>query len=105
MPLGPRSRYLALPVSQAADRTGALHPTVPMRLLSPLDPQAGNFRHTVAGLQPLEYLAFKYLGSSDMWWRIADTNEARFPLDWLTGDVVTIPGTNQTGLIVRTRSF
>jgi len=47
--------------------------------------------HTVVGRETLESIAFRYYGREDLWWRIADANPGRFPLDWAAGDVVRIP--------------
>jgi hypothetical protein len=105
MPIGPRSRYQGLPVIDARDAKGASHPTVALRLLAPQDALAVHFQHTIAGLQPIEYLAYKYFGTSDAWWRIADANATRFPLDWGPTETVNIPAGQQVGLVVRTRRF
>ncbi len=48
-------------------------------------------RHTVVGGETLDSLAKLYYGREDLWWRIADMNPERFPLDWQPGDVVVIP--------------
>lgn len=105
MPIGTRSRYQGVPIIEAKDSKGVSHPTIGMRLLGPQDPLAIHFRHTVAGIQPLEYLAFKYFGASEIWWRVADANGAQFPLEWNTGDVVNIPATEEVGRVIRTRRF
>jgi|SRR5882672_10789486 len=105
MPISPRSRYQDTPITQVSNSKGAAHATVGMRLIGPADPSTIHFRHTVARPQSLEYLAFKYFGISDFWWRIADVNDRRFPLDYDAGDVVNIPGEEQVGLVIRTRRF
>lgn len=47
--------------------------------------------HTIVGNETLDQLAVKYYGREDLWWRIADANRNRFPLDWGPGDTLTIP--------------
>jgi nucleoid-associated protein YgaU len=47
--------------------------------------------HTVIGGETLDELAKRYYGREDLWWRIADMNPGRFPLDWRPGDVLVIP--------------
>lgn len=47
--------------------------------------------HTLVGRETLGALAHRYYGREDLWWRIADANPGRFPLDWRAGDVVRIP--------------
>ena len=50
-----------------------------------------SIRHTLIGGETLDALAKKYYGREDLWWRIADMNPGRFPLDWEPGDVLVIP--------------
>lgn len=47
--------------------------------------------HVVVGGETLDQLAFTYYGREDLWWRIADANPGRFPLDWAPGDTLVIP--------------
>jgi len=47
--------------------------------------------HTVVGRETLDQLAAYYYGREDLWWRIADANPLRFPLDWKAGDTLVIP--------------
>jgi nucleoid-associated protein YgaU len=47
--------------------------------------------HTVIAGETLDQLAFTYYGREDLWWRIADANPARFPLDLSPGDTLIIP--------------
>jgi len=76
-----------------------------MRLIPPPPPGAGQFRHTITALQTVEYLAHRYLGSSEAWWQIADANPTSFPLDLTTGEALTIPSGVEAGRIVRDRRF
>ena len=102
MPVGPRSRYFGQPVVQAPDRNGELRPTIAIRYL-PAPPSGPFFRHPVAGLQTIEYLSWKGNGQSELWWRIADANETRFPLDYETGESVNISADPNAGRVQRTR--
>ncbi len=47
--------------------------------------------HVLIGGETLDQLAKRYYGREDLWWRIADANPARHPLDWRAGDSVVIP--------------
>jgi nucleoid-associated protein YgaU len=47
--------------------------------------------HVVVGGETLDQLAFKYYGREDLWWRIADANPGRSPLDLRPGDPLVIP--------------
>ncbi len=47
--------------------------------------------HVMKSGETLDQLAFAYYGREDLWWRIADANPGRFPLDWAPGDTVVIP--------------
>jgi phage tail protein X len=47
--------------------------------------------HVIAAGETLDLLAYKYYGREDLWWRIADANPGRFPLDWNVGDSIVIP--------------
>ncbi len=47
--------------------------------------------HTLVGNETLDLLAKRYYGREDLWWRIADANPGRFPLDWQAGETIVIP--------------
>lgn len=47
--------------------------------------------HLLIGGETLDQLAKRYYGREDLWWRIADANPARHPLDWRAGDRIAIP--------------
>ena len=51
----------------------------------------GSITHVLVGTETLDQLAAKYYGREDLWWRIADANPNRFPLDWQAGDTLVIP--------------
>lgn len=81
-----RSRYYGLPVREVGGR-----PSLPLRQMpSPLDPSE-TVVHTVVGGETLDQIAWTYYGREDLWWRIADANPGRFPLDWRPGDRLLIP--------------
>jgi hypothetical protein len=51
----------------------------------------GSITHTLVGTETLDELAAKYYGREDLWWRIADANPNKFPLDWQAGETLVIP--------------
>lgn len=65
--------------------------TVSLRLTGEPPEFPDSIRHTVVGGETLDELAKRYYGREDLWWRIADMNPGRFPLDWRPGDVLVIP--------------
>src|SRR5689334_5323592 len=105
MPLSPRSRYSQQPVFTATDTNGKPRPTVAMRLVPPPPTGAETFRHTITGVQTVEYLASRYLNRSEDWWQIADANPVFFPLDLTTGEALVIPSGDDAGRVVRDRRF
>jgi nucleoid-associated protein YgaU len=104
MPVKPASRYRPLAVYNAPDAAGRSHPTVPLRPPSPAA-EATIVRHVVTAGESLELLAWRYYGSSEAWWRIADANPRRHPLALLSGDKLSIPSPGAVGRIERTRKF
>jgi nucleoid-associated protein YgaU len=105
VPVGLTSRYRPLPVTFEPDATGALHAAIPARSVPPPDPDATPYFHTVVAGETIELLAWRYLGSSEAWWMIADANPTVFPLSIEPGTVVVIPTDAAPGRIERTRSF
>jgi hypothetical protein len=91
MPVSPRSRYYGLPA-------GTLRPL-------PDQSAAGEYRHRVAALENLEYLAWRYFGRGEDYWRILDANPLRFPLDLKPADTLFVPIGADVGLVMRTRKF
>lgn len=61
------------------------------RLPAPPEEYPDSLFHELMGKETLDQLAKKYYGREELWWRIADANPAKFPLDWQAGDVVVIP--------------
>ena len=105
MPVSIGSRYQGLPVYEAADADGQVNATIALRP-TPAAPEAiATYQHILAGAETVEYLAWRYYGSSTAWWRIADALPAIFPLDIPTGATVTVPSGEDIGRIVRTRRF
>ncbi|OYY91546.1 MAG: hypothetical protein B7Y45_03035 [Sphingomonas sp. 28-66-16] len=105
MPVAIRSRYAAATLQQAPDSDGVDRAALPARLHQPPDPAAARSRHALTGTETLETLSWRYGGTSDGWWRIADANPLIFPLDWRPGQVVEILGTGDAGRVVRDRRF
>jgi nucleoid-associated protein YgaU len=53
--------------------------------------QPDSILHTIIGGETLDQLAAHYYGREELWWRIADANPGRFPLDWKPGETLVIP--------------
>jgi len=105
MPISNSSRYSGLPTYDATDAAGETHATIAIRPSTPPAPGATTYRHVVTGLESIESLAASYIGSSASWWRIAEANPLRFPLDVTPGMVIEITSPGDVGRIVRTRRF
>jgi hypothetical protein len=103
MPVGLKSRYYGLPTYQIEDRRGQTTALALRPSLNP--PSTTDYRHRVTALENLEYLAWRYYGSSDDFWRILDANPVRFPLDLKPAEMLTVPVGADTGLVQRTRRF
>jgi hypothetical protein len=80
------SRYYGLGTVSVDDRTSLAERPIP-----PLVDYPDSLLHVMKGGETLDLLAFVYYGREDLWWRIADANPARFPMDWAAGDTVVIP--------------
>lgn len=105
MPVSVSSRYHGLPVHEITDSKNESHPAVAIRPSSQVSSIGAQYRHLVTGTEDIEYLAWKFYGSSKEWWRIAEANELRFPLDLSPGMSIIIPSVNDVGLVVRDRRF
>lgn len=105
MPVSLTSRYTGVPVQDVTNAQGEVHPTIMVRPFTPPGPDTTLYRHTLVGLETIEYLAWRFYGSSSDWWRIAEANPLVFPLDLSSGMVVAIPSPTDVGRIERTRSF
>lgn len=103
MPVSLTSRYRNAEVYTPDQGGESLPPTLAMRP-GPFEAEA-SFRHVVVAGETMEYLAWRYFGSSDAWWRIADANPLIFPLDLPTARAVSIPSETDFGRVVRNRSF
>ena len=97
------SRYKPLTVYDAIDADARPAAGIPIRLIGPPAPDL--LRHRMSGVETLEWLAWRYFRNSTFWWRIADVNGARFPLDWRPGETVNMPRSGDVGLLQRSRSF
>jgi nucleoid-associated protein YgaU len=100
----PSSRYRGQTPYPAVGRDGLVRATLPARPLPP-PPDGTPYLHTVIAGETIESLAQRFLGASELWWRIADANPAMFPADLQPGSVLAIPTGPAPGLVVRTRSF
>jgi hypothetical protein len=99
MPVSQSSRYHTMPVYTVDDKRSVIgiRPTPP--------PTSIAIQHVVIAGDTLETLAYRYFGSSQAWWRIADANRLHFPLDLHTGQSLTIPSSTDFGLVSRERRF
>ncbi|HEY4240003.1 MAG TPA: hypothetical protein VGM88_09320 [Kofleriaceae bacterium] len=91
MPVSPTSRYYGL-------AAGALRPL-------PDQSNVGGYKHRVTALENIEYLAWRYFGHSEDYWRILDANPTRFPLDLKPSEQLLVPVGADVGLVLRTRKF
>ena len=80
------SRYYGLDTVEINGRV-----SLAQRAAVPLETYPDAIIHTLLGEETLDQLAALYYGREDLWWRIADANPARFPLDWKAGDTLVIP--------------
>jgi hypothetical protein len=102
------SRYRGLGIQNFPDTNAEAHPSVPIRRHPPdaIDTRSTQYRHRLTGVETVEYLSFRFYANSESWWRIADANPIRFPLDFRSGDALTVPSSNEfAGSIDRTRTF
>lgn len=106
MPVSARSRYALSAPMQAPDADGEPRTALPIRRHEGVPASSARYAHLVTGAESLEYLAWRYQGSSEGWWRLADANPLRFPLDWRPGDQLDVAsGGNAPGLVTRDRRF
>ncbi len=105
MPVSARSRHARLATMQAPDATGTPRTLLPIRRHAPLSSAAPRYTHLLTGCETLEYVAWRTQGSSESWWRLADGNPLRFPLDWRAGERVEVVSLGTPGQIQRDRRF
>ncbi|MFE4513455.1 LysM peptidoglycan-binding domain-containing protein [Kitasatospora sp. NPDC056783] len=73
------SRYHGVPSAVRTEADGREIPYLRRRLLPGTDGLTPAAEHTVSAGDRLDVLAYRYLGSADPWWRIADANPAVDP--------------------------
>ncbi len=105
MSVGVASRYRGLATVSAPDHEGRVAPSLAMRPNQSPSPGTALYRHRVTGVENIEYLAWKMLGSSEAWWRVADANGLRFPLDLAPGDTLNVAVVADGTPISRERVF
>lgn len=79
------SRYRGLGTIEARGEV-----TLPIRASKQLR-GADSILHVVTSGESLDQLALRYYGNEELWWRIADANPARLPLDLSPGETIVIP--------------
>lgn len=80
------SRYYGLEKVEADSQV-----SLALRLPPPAESYPDGLSHTVIGAETLDQLSARYYGREDIWWRIADANPGRFPLDWEPGERLEVP--------------
>lgn len=98
------SRYRGLQTYEARLPAGPVS-TVAIRANSPPAEGTATFQHRITGAETIEYVAWRLLGSSEAWWRLADANPLMFPLDLKPGDSLTVLKPLDGGRIERERVF
>jgi hypothetical protein len=86
MPVSIYSRYYGLDVVSVDGQV-----SLAQRVAEPPETFPDALTHTLVGGETPDQLAKLYYGREDLWWRIADANPGRFPLDWQPGDTLVIP--------------
>lgn len=99
MPVNTSSRYARVAVVEAPDAFGVRRAAIGIRPFDSSLPVIVSERLT--GLDTLESVAFKNYRNSAAWWRIADANPLKFPLDWTAGDIVALPSDVEVGRVER----
>ena len=103
MPVDVTSRYWALE-SYDAPAPGGTTTALPIR--PNVELRADELiNHRLTGVETLEYLAWRYYGRSSAWWRVADANPLKFPLDFQPGVAVKIAPAGTINRVLRTRNF
>jgi nucleoid-associated protein YgaU len=80
------SRYYALATVNIDGQVSLAQRPIP-----PVIDYPDGLLHVLKIGETLDQLAFTYYGREDLWWRIADANPTKFPLDWAPGDAIVIP--------------
>ena len=101
MPVSVRSRYWNQATIAVAGPDGP-STALPVRRTLAV-PEGATVSHVVNALDGVESLAAQFYGRSDVWWRIADANPPRFPLDFVPGERIEMPQRIGIGRVVRTR--
>lgn len=107
MPVSRRSRYARTPaIAVPGAGPGSAAVTALAQRQIPAAPGREDvYRHLLSAEESIEYLAWRYYGRSEDWWRIADANPLTYPLQIRPGAAVSIPLTDDAGRVERTRQF
>ena len=105
MPVSPLSRYAQTHTYLAQLPDGSARPTIGRRP-TPAPPAPGTtYQHLVVAGDSYESLAFSYLGSSNLWWQIADANPGTGLFALVPGTLNVVPIGGPAGQVERTRNF
>lgn len=86
------SRYTKTKVYNVIDEEKGVTPIFSRRRLLKLDVGSEIIKHQVKEGETPDFLAYKYLGDSALWWAILDLNPRYFtPFDIKPGDILIIP--------------
>jgi hypothetical protein len=86
MPVAIQSRYYGLDVIVLDGE-----PSLVQRPVPPQQTYPDSIMHQLIAGETLDALARTYYGREDLWWRIADANPRKDPLNWQAGDTIAIP--------------
>ncbi len=105
MPVSPLSRYAQTPTYLAQLADGSTRPTIGLRPPPASPPPGTAYQHLVVAGDSHESLAYTYLGSSALWWQIADANPGTGLFALVPGTLIVIPIGAPVGQVERTRNF
>ena len=82
----PPSRYAGLPIAELVTADDRRIAYLPRRFLPPLDLAAPAAEHQIRDGERLDVVAAQYLGDPELFWKLADANQALNPFDLIPVD-------------------
>jgi nucleoid-associated protein YgaU len=100
------SRYCECSRIQVLDTQGQIREGLTLRINRFEIPKEFLWHVVIQG-ETLDYLAWKYFGNEELWWKIAEANEIEnlFPFQLEAGKKIRIPSITEATRISRRRSF